>query len=102
MKNKYVKVELMKHVLFWFNNLHILQQIYIHRYFTEGLPSGTSGKESPCQIQELQETWVSSLSLEDPWKKKWQPTPIFLLEECHGQRSLLGYSPWGRKRVGHE
>jgi len=38
MKNKYVKVELMKHVLFWFNNLHILQQIYIHRYFTEGLP----------------------------------------------------------------
>ena len=28
---------------------------------------------------------------------KWQPTPIFLPGELHGQRSLAGYSPWGRK-----
>ena len=31
-----------------------------------------------------------------PWKKEWQPTPAFLPGECHGQRSLVGYSPWGR------
>ena len=31
----------------------------------------------------------------------WQPTPAFLPGKSHGQRSLAGYSPWGRKRVGH-
>ena len=30
--------------------------------------------------------------------KKWQPTPIFLPGKSHGQRSLAGYSPWGRKQ----
>ena len=32
-----------------------------------------------------------------PWRGKWLPTPVFLLEESHGQRSLVGYSPWGCK-----
>ena len=36
------------------------------------------------------------------WKRKWQPTPVFLPAEFHGQRSLAGYSPWGHKRVGHD
>ena len=31
------------------------------------------------------------------WKMKWIPTPVFLPGEFHGQRSLAGYSPWGRK-----
>ena len=31
------------------------------------------------------------------WRRKWQPTPVFLPREFHGQRSLVGYSPWGRK-----
>ena len=43
-------------------------------------------------VQELQETWVPSLSQEDPWRRAWQPTPVFLLVESHGQRSLAGYS----------
>ena len=34
---------------------------------------------------------------EDPLEKKWQPTPVFLPGESHGWRSLVGYSPWGRK-----
>ena len=33
----------------------------------------------------------------DPWKKDWLPTPVFLSGKTHGQRSLVGYSPWGRK-----
>ena len=37
-----------------------------------------------------------------PWRKKWQQTPIFLLGNSHGQRSLAGYSPWGRKRVEYD
>ena len=32
-----------------------------------------------------------------PWRKAWQPTLVFLPEESHGQRSLVGYSPWGCK-----
>ena len=32
-----------------------------------------------------------------PWRRKWQPTPVFLPGESHGQRSLVGYSPRGRK-----
>ena len=31
------------------------------------------------------------------WRRKWQPTPVLLPGESHGQRSLAGYSPWGRK-----
>ena len=36
-----------------------------------------------------------------PWRRKWQPTPVFLPGESHGQRSLAGSSPWGR-RVGQD
>ena len=32
-----------------------------------------------------------------PWRRKWQPAPVFLLGESHGQRSLVGYSLWGHK-----
>ena len=31
--------------------------------------------------------------LEDPWRRKWQPTPVFLPGKPHGQKSLVGYSP---------
>ena len=36
---------------------------------------------------------------EFPWRRKWQPTPVFLPGEFHGQRSLMGYSPWGPKEL---
>ena len=36
-----------------------------------------------------------------PWRKKWQPIPVFLPGKSHGQRSLAGYNPWGCKRFGH-
>ena len=36
-----------------------------------------------------------------PWKRKWQPTLVLLPRKLHGWRSLVGYSPWGR-RVGHD
>ena len=42
----------------------------------------------------------SLLGQEDPWRRKWQPTPVFLSGKSHGQRSLAGYSPWSLKRVG--
>ena len=45
----------------------------------------------------VQETWVQSLGREDPLEKEWLPTPVFLPGTSHGQRSLVGYSPWGGK-----
>jgi len=44
--------------------------------------------------------WIRSLGRKIPWRRIWQPTPVFLREKSHGQRSLVGYSPWGCKRVG--
>ena len=35
-----------------------------------------------------------------PWRREWQPTPVFLPTESHGQRSLVGYSPQSRKESG--
>ena len=39
--------------------------------------------------------WVGKI----PWRRKRQPTPVFLPGESHGQRSLAGYSPWGRREL---
>ena len=45
----------------------------------------------------MQETQLRALGREDPWRREWQPTPVFLPGEFHGRRSLVGYSPWGHK-----
>ena len=39
------------------------------------------------------DSWVGKI----PWRRKWQATPVFLPGKSHGQRSLVGYSPWGCK-----
>ena len=39
--------------------------------------------------------WVRKI----PWRREWQPTQVVLPGEFHGQRSLEGYSPWGRKEL---
>ena len=45
----------------------------------------------------VRETWVQSLGREDLLEKEMATTPVFLPGKSHGQRSLVGYSPWGRK-----
>ena len=47
------------------------------------------------------EIWIQSWVGTIPWRRKWWHTPLFLPGEFHGQKSLVGYSPWGR-RVGHD
>jgi len=39
--------------------------------------------------------WVGKI----PWRRKWQSTPVLLPGKFHGLRSLVGYSPWGRKEL---
>ena len=58
-------------------------------YFLRASPGGSDGKESACDIGDL-----GSIP-EIPWRREWQPTPVFLPGEFHGQRSVAGYSPWG-------
>ena len=48
---------------------------------------------------EMSKTWVWSLGWEDPLEEGMQSSPVFLPEESHGQRSLVGYHPWGHKEL---
>ena len=56
-----------------------------------GFPGGASGKEPTCQCRRPKrrgfDPWVGKI----PWRRAWQPTPVFLPGESHGQRSLVGY-----------
>ena len=63
------------------------------------LPSWLSGKESACQCRRPGfNHWAGKI----PWRRKWQPTRVFLPGKSSGQRRLAGCSPWGRKRVRHD
>ena len=65
-------------------------------YF-RGLPRWHSGKESACNAGNRHRflSWVGKI----PWRRKQQPTPVFLPGESHGQGSLVGYSPWVHKEL---
>ena len=60
---------------------------------------GGSAVESACQCRRCRrcgfDPWVRKI----PWRRKWQPTPVFLPGKSHGQRSLADYSPWVRKEL---
>ena len=61
-------------------------------------PGGTVVKNPPANAGDVRDTgrfnpWVSKI----PCKRVWQPTPVLLPRESHGQRSLVGYSPWDLK-----
>ena len=61
-----------------------------------GFPDVSVVKESACQCSRHRfEPWDRKM----PWRRKWQPTAVFLPGESHGQRSLEGYSPWGRREL---
>ena len=59
-----------------------------------GLPRWLSGTESAYQCRRSRlHLWVRKIL----WRRAWQPTPMFLLGDSHGLRSLAAYRPWGRK-----
>ena len=65
----------------------------------EGFPQGASGKEPACQCR-IHGRWGFNLWIERiPWRRAWQPTPVFLPGESHGQRSLEAYI--GSQTAGH-
>ena len=58
-----------------------------------GSPGGSDGKESASNAGDPGLILGSKI----PWRRAWQPTPVFLPRESCGHRSLVGYSPWGGK-----
>ena len=62
-----------------------------------GLPRWLRGKESIYQCRRHKkhefDSWVGKIL----WRRKWQRTPVFSPRKSHGQRNLVGYSPWGCK-----
>ena len=63
------------------------------------LPRWHSGKEFACQCRRHKRSRFDPWVGEIPWRRAWQPSPAFLPGESHGQRSLAGYSPYGRKEL---
>ena len=88
----------------WWATVHgvTTERLTLHDILLMGFPGGTSGKESTCQCRRHKRCefnlWVRRI----PWRRAWQPTPVFLPGKPHEQRSLMGYSPWGSKRVRHD
>ena len=68
---------------------------YLDTIFNDlGFPSGSDGKSVCLQCGRPGfDSWIGKI----PWRRKWQSTPALLPGKSHGQRSLVGYSPWGCK-----
>ena len=62
-----------------------------------GFPGGANGKEISCQCRRCKRCMFYLQVRKISWRRKRQPTPVFLLWKSHGQRSLVGYSPQGCK-----
>ena len=66
---------------------------------TPGIPSGPSGEELASQCRRHKrcgfDPWVKKI----PWRRAWQPMPLFLPGKSHGQRTLVGYGPWSSKEL---
>ena len=64
-----------------------------------GFPCGSVAKNPPANAGDaggmVFSPWVEKI----PWRRKWQPTLVFLPGKSHGERSLAGYSPWSRKEL---
>ena len=65
----------------------------------QGFPGGSVVKNPLCQCRRHRRHGFDPWAGKIPWRRTWQPTPVFLPGESHGQRSLEGYSPWGHKEL---
>ena len=87
-KRKCIYIKACTHIIYTY--------IYTYIYSFSG---SSDSKESLCNAGD---PGLIPGSGKITWRSKWQPTPVFLPGEFHGQRRLAGYSPWGRKRVGYD
>ena len=67
-----------------------------------GFPAGCSGEEPACQYRTHKGLGLCPRFGKIPWRRSWQAAPVFLPGESQGPGALVSYSPWRRKRVGHD
>ena len=84
--------------LLWISSGQRLSYSFSSRYYSSWASLMAHWERIACQCRSGLDPWVGKI----PWRREWQPTPVFLPGKSHGQRSLVGYSPWGRKSVGHD
>ena len=60
-------------------------------------PDGSVGQESACNAGDIGDAGFGHCVGKIPWRREWRPTPVFLPEKSHGQRSLVGYNSKGCK-----
>ena len=91
----YLNIYLIYFIYHIYIYIHYIYTHYTHTHTRTCMrsPGGSDSKESICNSGDLSLIQVGKI----PWRRKWQPTPVFLPGESHGQRSLVCYSPWGRK-----
>ena len=75
------------------SNLRVLEKSSRHYYIIGTFLVAEMVRNLPAMQETRFDPWVRKI----PWRKEWQPTPVFLPGESHGQMSLVGYSPWGHK-----
>ena len=75
------------------------QCTWAHVSHFQGLPGGAGGKEHACQCRRPKRHGFDPYLGKTSWRRAQQPTPVFLPGESHGQRSLVGHSPWGHKEA---
>ena len=76
---------------FKYISIHTHTHTHTHTYLERASLVAQMEKNLPAVFN----PWVGKIS----WRRKWQPTPVFLPGEFHGHRSLVGYSKWGRKEL---
>ena len=77
-------------------SVYLKKSCYMHLYFDMGFPGGSVIKNPPASRGRRRcgfDTWVRKI----PRRWAWQPTPVFLPGESHGQQSLVGYSSQGHE-----
>ena len=96
LSEKFWKLFVITHVKAWYKHLPMLMQLKYDLFNQLYFPGGSVIKEPVCQHRRCKfDPWVGKI----PWRRKWQPTPVFLPEKSHGQRNLVGYSPWGCEKL---
>ena len=80
--------------MLWFTSHNSTSTLLLSSQSMQGFPGGSVVKASARNAGDLGNIPGSGRF---PWRRKWQPTPVFLPGESHGRRNLMGYSPQGRK-----
>ena len=76
----------------WIHQVQAFCHISLYYLSLVGLPGCSDGKEPTCNVGSPRfDPWVRKIT----WRRERQPTSVFLLGEFHGQRSQVGYNPWG-------